>query len=123
MDKADGMVQMIAAGIQPPWLTRMGFPHANCGGGCVKAGIKQFEKLRQISPETYANWEWNEEQMRQFLQKDVAILTDRRGGQRRPLALRELRERSDAQQLELTDDDDWGGCNCFTPPEDDEEAA
>jgi hypothetical protein len=122
MDKAEGMAQMAAAGIEPPWLTRMGFPHANCGGGCVKAGIKQFQQLRKINPQGYADWEWNEEQIRQFLGKDVAILRDRTGGKVRPMALRELRERDDAEPT-LFEDEDWGGCNCFSPPEGDEEAA
>ena len=123
MDKAEGMAAMAAAGVQPPWLTRMGFPHANCGGGCVKAGIGSFQRLRKISPETYAQWEWNEEQMRQFLGRDVAILTDRRGKKRRPLALRELRERDAVDPTLFDGEDDDGSCNCFTPPEDNEAAA
>jgi hypothetical protein len=118
MDKAEVMTQLKDAGIEPPLLTRQGFPHANCGGGCVKAGIKQFKKLLEVAPETYAQWEWNEERIRGQL-GDVSILKDRRGGTTKPLPLRELRIRLDSEgkQMELGDED-WGGCNCFTPPDD-----
>lgn len=118
LDKAEGIAQMVADGVQPPLLTRQGFPHANCGGGCVKAGIKQFEHLLRVNPSEYAKWEWNEERMRHQL-GDVAMLTDRRGGGRRPLPLRELRERVEAAQpLDFGGaEEDWGGCNCFTPIE------
>lgn len=115
LDKAEGMEMLAAAGIEPPWLTRMGFPHANCGGGCVKAGIKQFQKLLAVAPEEYARWEWNEERMRASLDRDISILRDRTGGKLRPLTLRELREKT-AVQLSF-EDADWGSCNCFTPIE------
>lgn len=116
LDKSEGMAAMKAAGIEPPLLTRQGFPHANCGGGCVKAGIKQFEKLLKTNPSEYAKWEWNEERLRREL-GDVAILTDRRGGGRRPLSLRELRHRVEKrEQLDFGGaENDWGACNCFTP--------
>ena len=108
LDKAEGMEQMRLAGVEPPWLTRNGFPHANCGGGCIKAGIKQFKKLLEVLPEEYARWEWNEERMRQQLGRDVAILRDRTGGKVRPLALRELRERTQAQPSLAFEGEDWG---------------
>jgi hypothetical protein len=111
VDKDQAMKEMVAAGLEPPWLTRQGFPHANCGGGCVKAGIKQFKQLLKIDPGTYQKWEEEEEEMRRFLDKDVAILRDRAGGKLRPLTLRELRDRQDV----VFDDEDWGSCNCFTP--------
>lgn len=122
LDKAEGMARMQADGVEPPLLTRQGFPHANCGGGCVKAGIKQFEKLLKVAPEEYAKWEWNEERLRQEL-GDVAILRDRRGGQTKPLPLRDLRLRVEAKEaLDFGGaEEEWGACNCFTPI--DEEAS
>ena len=69
------------AGIEAPLLTRQGFPHANCGGGCVKAGIGQFKKLYDLAPDTYAEWERNERELRQTLGK-VSILRDRRAVER-----------------------------------------
>lgn len=113
IDKGDALDMLADAGIEPPLLTRQGFPHANCGGGCVKAGIGQFKRLLEVAPDTFAEWEWNEERLRSQL-GDVAILTSRVGGKRTPLPLRVLRERVSAEP-HLFDGEDWGGCNCFTP--------
>ena len=103
-------------GIRPPRLYEMGFPHNNCGGFCVKAGQAHFRLLLKTMPERYAYHEAKEQELREFLGKDVAILTDRSGGRsgaaRRPMTLREFRER------EEFDGDDWGGCSCFMPEED-----
>lgn len=154
MDKGEALALLSNAGVEPPWLTRQGFPHANCGGGCVKAGIKQFKALLRVAPDEYAKWEWNEERQRAEL-GDVAMLVDRtlvgilrherlseRDVARRvvdgkeewfvvatdeplpkrvPLSLRQLRL-SLAEQPGLFADEDWGGCNCFTPIEDEESA-
>lgn len=118
IDKSQALQWLADAGIEPPLLTRQGFPHANCGGGCVKAGIGQFKKLYFTNPAEFAKWEWNEERLRQQL-GDVAILRDRRGGTTKPLPLSQLRERLLADNT-LFADEDYGGCNCFTPEEDDE---
>lgn len=121
LDKADALKVLTDAGIQPPELTRRGFPHANCGGGCVKAGIGQFKKLYQEDPATFAEWEWNEERLRQQL-GNVSILRDRTGGTTKPLPLRRLRLRLEAEPT-FGQGEDWGGCNCFTPPEEDNDEA
>lgn len=115
LDKADAMALLSDVGIEPPWLTRQGFPHANCGGGCVKAGIGQFKHLLKVAPETYAQWEREEAALRQSL-GDVAILRDRRGGTTKPLSLRNLRLRVEAEPT-LFAGEDWGGCGCLTPTE------
>lgn len=125
VDKSQILSMLTSAGIEPPLLTRQGFPHANCGGGCVKAGIKQFKKLLEVDPAEYAKWEWNEQRMRKQL-GDVSILLDRRGGQKRPMPLKELRIRVQSeQQLDCGGaEEEWGACNCFTPiDEGDEDAA
>jgi hypothetical protein len=55
-----------------------------------------------------------EERFRQATGKMVAILIDRRGGgARRPMTLREFRER--LERGEEYDRDEWGGCGCFAP--------
>jgi len=114
IDKAEAMAEMAAQGVQPPWLTRQGFPHANCGGGCVKAGHKQFKKLMRIAPDTYAEWEAQENKFREFIGKDVAILRSRIGGYTTPLPLTQLRHR----ELGPNDgEEEWGGCNCMSPAE------
>lgn len=101
-----------AEGIDPPRLYGLGFPHNNCGGFCVKGGHSSFALLLRTMPERYAYHESQEEALRERLGKDVAILTDRRGGgPRRPLTLRELRER--LQRNEYVSLFDWGSCLCF----------
>ena len=92
-------------------LYRLGFLHANCGGGCVKAGQTQWAHLLRTMPERYAWHEAREEEMRALLGEDAHILTEQRGGVKRPLTLRRLRERVEAGGQ--TDLFDWGGCDCF----------
>jgi hypothetical protein len=99
-----------AAGIDPPRLYRMGFSHNNCGGFCIKAGQGQFAKLLAAMPERYAYHERREQELREHLGQDVAILRDREGGSTRPLTLREFRQRREAgEQCDLFD---IGGCGC-----------
>jgi hypothetical protein len=89
----------------------MGMPHANCGGGRVKAGVKHFLRVLALDPAEYAKWEWNERRLRDQL-GDIATLRDRKGGTTSPLTLGELRETNTVQGL-LVDyggaEDDWGG--------------
>ncbi len=111
-DKDQVLAALRARGIEPPRLYGMGFAHANCGGGCVKAGQGQFIHLLRTMPERYAEWEANEQRLRDVLGKPVSILRDRRGGNVVPLTLTTLREREAAgdDQLDLLD---IGGCGCF----------
>jgi len=79
-----------------PRLYELGFTHNNCGGACVKAGIRQWVHLFHTFPKRYS---WHAEQeasTRKLLRKDVAILRDRRGGITRPLTLRDLQARIEA---------------------------
>lgn len=101
------------AGLREQRLYALGFPHANCGGFCVKAGQAQFELLLRTMPERYARHEAEEEALRTDLGKDVAILRDRTGGLTRPLTMRSFRERIEAQGS--FDRAEWGGCGCFAP--------
>jgi hypothetical protein len=119
--KADVFAQLKATGIRLPRLYEMGFAHNNCGGGCVKAGIKHFVLLHSAMPDVYAAWEQNESALRDRL-GDVSILRDRTKAQSRPLTLRELRmrieegfepdffEEAPIEQASPTQ------CNCFAPP-------
>lgn len=113
----DVPAMMAARGLTPPRLYAEGFAHANCAGGCVKAGQGQFVHLLRTRPAVFAEWEREEQGLRDHLGKPVAILRDRRGGTTRPLTLRELREReaSTPEQLDLLD---LGGCGCFVDTED-----
>lgn len=113
MFKHEAHATIEAAGIALPWLTRQGFPHANCGGGCVKAGHKQWRKLLALDPAAYAQWEAEEEGVRQYLDKDVSILRDRRkAAPTTVLTLRQFRERVQADETLTFGDEEWGSCNC-----------
>lgn len=100
-------------GIEPPRLYAQGFGHANCGGACVRGGQAAWELLLRVNRPRYLEWEAEEEQTRALLDKDVSILSDRRGGgKRRPLSLQVFRERLEATPG-LFDADDWGACDCI----------
>lgn len=100
------------AGLREQDLYKEGFTHANCGGRCIKQGQGGFIRLLRNRPASFAEMEAKEEEIRQQLGKDVAILRDRRGGKTRPMTLKVLRERYQAgQPCDLFDD---GGCGCFT---------
>lgn len=105
-------------GIPRQRLYRMGAPHANCGGGCVKAGIGHFARLYRAWPERFAEWEKNEADLRDTL-GDVSILRDRRGGAVAPLPLSVLRARleTDAEEIDLFE---IGGCGCMVDTENEE---
>lgn len=114
LTREDVVALLAREGIRQPRLYELGFAHNNCGGGCVKAGIGHFTHLYRTLPDVYAEWERNEEVLRDQL-GDVAILTDRAGGGRALLPLMELRRRLDAgHQPDLFD---LGGCGCFVDAE------
>lgn len=107
----NGVHRMVAeAGLPEQRLYQLGMPHANCGGGCVKAGQSQFRRLYEVLPERFAEWESNEAKLRAEL-GDVSILKDRTGGTSTPLTLTELRRRIE-QEPRLIPAHDWGGCGC-----------
>jgi hypothetical protein len=112
LDKESMIAWCRDEGLEPPRMYAAGFPHANCGGGCVRAGQGQFKLLYENDPERYAYWEAKEQELRDYLDKDVAILRDRRGGVSKPLPLSVFRRRLDGEP-ELVDADDIGGCGCF----------
>lgn len=100
-----------AEGIREQDLYREQFSHANCAGACVKAGQGAWAHLLRMRPETYRFHEAKEQAFRERVGKDVSILRDRRGGESRPLTLKGLRERVEAE--EPIEEMDWGGCGCF----------
>lgn len=105
--------EMARRGLVPPRLYADGFSHNNCAGACVRGGQGQWALLLATNPERYAREERAEQDFRQRVGKDVAILRDRRGGTTKPLTLTALRQRVQAQP-ELVDADDMGGCGCMT---------
>lgn len=113
LSKTDTLEALAVAGIKPPRLYEMGFPHNNCGGFCIKAGQAHFKLLLEKMPERYMKHEAMERIFRRAVGKDVAILRDRTGGTTKPLTLEELRHRVESS-CEI-DKHEWGGCGCFSP--------
>jgi hypothetical protein len=79
--KQDMIRETLAKGLEVSRAYTEGFPHDNCGGGCVKAGISQWVHLRKIRPEVFQYWKDGEADAINEIGKDVAILRDRRGHQ------------------------------------------
>lgn len=112
MDKKDVQRKLQDVGIELPELYKLGFSHNNCGGFCVRAGQGHFANLLKQKPELYAYHEEKEEEMRQFLDKDVTILKKQKNKVRYNLSLKDLREQlqRDSSKIDMTD---IGGCGCF----------
>ena len=111
IDKEDMKAMIAKDGIKLPRLYEMGFQHNNCRGGCVKAGVGHFAHLLDVMPERFALWEQKEQEMRDFIGKDVSILRRTRDGVRTNFTLKQLREeRESLSNAELCD---IGGCGCF----------
>lgn len=108
-----------ADGLILPRLYKMGFPHNNCGGFCVKAGHASFALLLEHMPDRYAYHEAKEEAFRAFIKADVSIMKDRRGGTTKPLTMRDFRERHEHNR-DTVDRSDLGGCTCMEEPENDD---
>jgi len=111
-DKPELIEWARAEGLTTPRLYDLGFAHNNCGGGCVRAGQGQFKQLLQIMPERFNVWEQKEQEMRDYLGKDVSILVEVVKGQKKSLPLSELRRRAENSPT-LIDETDIGGCGCF----------
>jgi len=111
LSKEDILADLQHRGIEPPLLYKLGFPHNNCGGFCIKAGQAHFKLLYEKLPERFMAHANSEAEMREYLGKDVAILRDRRGGTTKPLPLLELKRRIDCGE-DGTDPLDVGGCGC-----------
>lgn len=100
-------------GLKPPRLYEMGFAHNNCGGFCCRAGRAHFAHLLKVLPDRYAEHEQREQDMRDFLNRDVSVLRDRANGTTDPITLREFREQIEASGLDRQSELEWGGCGCF----------
>lgn len=101
------------AGLEPPSMYRDGYPHANCGGCCVKQGQAGWARTLLVHPDRYAAMESFESEMRTELGKDVSYLVETVGKQDRPLTLTQLRKRIEFDDP-LFDPFDEGACGCMT---------
>lgn len=105
----------IDAGLWKQKLYTLGFPHANCGGRCVKQGQGGWALLYRTMPDRFVECMNNEQEMREYLGKDVTMLREMRKGVKYPLPLTELKRRIDAK--EAVCEDEVGGCACFAGDE------
>lgn len=99
-------------GLEKPRLYELGFPHNNCGGFCVRAGLGQHRRLLDVFPERFA---WHEEQQRQLMSEvDTARPHLRRviDGQTEYLTLAQLRAEAEKQGC-LDFSEGPAGCGCF----------
>lgn len=95
--------------LTPPSLYADGFPHANCGGFCIKGGQANFKLLLTHRPDVYAEHEREEQRLRTIV-GDHSILRDRIGGRTKPLTLQAFRE--NIQAGGQCDAFDLSGCGC-----------
>src|SRR4051794_27764912 len=125
--KWDLIEECRAWGVEPCVMYRQGAQHANCGGGCVRAGQAAWAHLLRTDRNRFLEWERDETALRAELGQG-SILADRRGldgSARRPLPLVEFRRRLDREEEVngpgLFDEFDWGGCGCLPNPDEDAE--
>jgi len=93
------------ANIKEPLLYRLGFLHNNCSGGCVRAGKKQWKLLYEKLPEVYAERERLEQEMREYLNKDISFFKDE--------TLKEFRGRIERGELSSYYDADEKETECI----------
>jgi hypothetical protein len=96
------------SGLPEQKLYAQGFPHNNCGGACVKAGISQWRLVYQTN-QTEFDWWVNQEQVISELHGKPCTILKRFG---KPYALAKLAADIESQvELPLAE---WGGCGCFS---------
>lgn len=82
--------------IEEPKMYAEGFNHANCNGGCFKAGLGHWARLYRERPEVFAYHEAKEKEWQETTGKDMTVCM--RKGQR--ILLSELRELVNAGIIE-----------------------
>lgn len=96
-------------GLKPCAMYDLGYPHNNCHGACVLAGIGQWIGVMRDFPSVFARAEAWEAQF--TARTGFTILRDRRGGDTRPYPLSELR--ADVAAGRADDDGFREACNCM----------
>lgn len=102
LDKCQMASEVKKLGIEPPRLYAMGFPHNNCGGGCVRGGMAAWMLLYNRMPERYAEWVERE--------KLIPGYTFLKRKTKEGIVLLPL---SELPHVKDWDKYDWGGCGCF----------
>lgn len=100
-------------GIEIPRLYKMGFPHNNCGGRCVRQGISEWQRLRVHFPERFANvrdWEAAQQAIGDA-RSGYAICRDQSNGEVKPLSLADIEKNAVSQNVS-TKQEDLFACFC-----------
>ena len=113
IDKRDMKRLLKDDDIELPYLYTMGLEHNNCSGFCIKAGIGHYVTVLQNMPERYAEFERKEQEIRDFIGKDVTVLRRTRNGVKTNITLADLRKEYEAGRLLQDELWDVGGCGCF----------
>lgn len=100
-------------GIEPPRLYEFGFPHNNCGGRCVKQGVREWQRLALNFPDRFAevrDWE-QAQRAKGGARATYAIARDQANGDVKPLTLAEIEQRAQPGDDEPSQDDMFA-CMC-----------
>tara|TARA_Y100000310_G_scaffold144228_1_gene143506 strand:- start:5536 stop:6384 length:849 start_codon:yes stop_codon:yes gene_type:complete len=111
LTKADMIQAARCEGLEVSRAYESGFKHDNCGGRCCKAGQAHWALMLKERPERFHVEEGREQDFRTWIDRDVAMMKETVKGEKRPLTLKTLRERIEAE--EGYNRQDWGGCACF----------
>jgi 3'-phosphoadenosine 5'-phosphosulfate sulfotransferase (PAPS reductase)/FAD synthetase len=97
-------------GLELPRLYKMGFPHNNCGGFCVRAGLAQFRLLKKMFPERFV---WHKDQQNKLVNENPSLnkpfLRKVKNGVTHYITLEEF----ESMELDKQEEFDFGGCGCF----------
>ncbi len=134
--RPDIIQDMRTAGLPVPLSYIMGFSHNNCNRFCIKAGHDHYINLLNKDREHYLHLEDEEEKLREYLNADVSVLTDRSGdGKKKVLTLKAFRIRFEAKPQMgfdfMEENADFlreyapikegdGGCGCMLESDDDD---
>lgn len=89
----------------------------NCGGFCVRAGQGHFANLLEQNRPLYLYHEMREQEIRELIGKDVAMMRKQKKGVRFSYTLKDLRIDLEGGNNEEVDMTDIGGCGCFVTEE------
>ena len=115
-DKCRMIAEAERLGFTRQRLYTLGFPHNNCGGGCVKAGISHFVNLYHRLPEVFWKWAAEELYTRDWMRErgvsnwKFTILKETHNKVVKSLLLIELAYRIKSGEQFATNE--WGGCGC-----------
>lgn len=108
-----GVVFLDKAGIARPRLYRRGYVHNNCGGFCIKAGHEHYRNRLEQDAERFAYDEMMEGKIAEYVGQAVAMMTDRRNGEKVPMSLARFRQEYEArpdESFNMFEGD--SGCGC-----------